>query len=254
MSALGGRTALVTGGSRGIGRAISERLARDGARVAVHYGHDEAAAEETVAAIEAAGGRAFTVHAELGVPGGAEALWSAFDARSDGRLDILVNNAGTAGAREPISGTTEAEFDRVFALNTKAPFFVTRSALSRLRDGGRIINTSTGLTHGAAMPELIAYSMTKGAIDVFTATLAKELGPRGITVNAVAPGVVDTDMNADWLRGEENAGAREAVRAMSPLGRIADATDIGDIVAFLASDDSRWVTGQWIDATGGSFL
>jgi 3-oxoacyl-[acyl-carrier protein] reductase len=113
---------------------------------------------------------------------------------------------------------------------------------------------STGLTHGAAMPELIAYSMTKGAIDVFTATLAKELGPRGITVNAVAPGVVDTDMNAGWLRGEENAGAREAVRAMSPLGRIADATDIGDIVAFLASDDSRWVTGQWIDATGGSFL
>ncbi len=104
------------------------------------------------------------------------------------------------------------------------------------------------------MPELIAYSMTKGAIDVFTATLAKELGPRGITVNAVAPGVVDTDLNAGWLRGEENAGAREVVRAMSPLGRIADATDIGDIVAFLASDDSRWVTGQWIDATGGSFL
>ena len=253
MGALSGRTALVTGGSRGIGRAISERLGREGARVGVHYGHDEGAAKGTVAAIEEAGGRAFAIRAELTAPGGVEVLWEQFDAQADA-LDILVNNAGTDGTREPITGVTEADFDRVFALNTKAPFFLTQAGLSRLRDGGRIINTSTGLTRGLAKPELIAYSMTKGAIDVFTATLAKELGPRGITVNAVAPGVVDTDMNAGWLRGEVNAGAREAVRAISPLGRIADATDVGDIVAFLASDDSRWVTGQWIDATGGALL
>ncbi|MGW1374383.1 SDR family oxidoreductase [Streptomyces sp. NPDC002446] len=253
MGALSGKTALVTGGSRGIGRAISERLGRDGARVGVHYGRDEAAAKETVSAIEAAGGQAFAVRAELGVPGDARALWAAFDAQAEG-VDILVNNAGTDGTRETIAHVREEDYDRVFAINAKAPFFITQQGLPRLRDGGRIINTSTGLTRGAAMPELIAYSMTKGAIDVFTMTLAKELGARGITVNAVAPGVVDTDMNAGWLRGEANAPAREAVRAISPLGRIADATEIGDIVAFLASDDSRWVTGQWIDATGGALL
>ncbi|GAA2465469.1 glucose 1-dehydrogenase [Streptomyces macrosporus] len=250
-SGLTGRTALVTGGSRGIGRAVAERLGRDGARVGVHYGRDETAAKETVAAIEAAGGSAFAIRAELGVPGDAEALWEAFDREADG-LDILVNNAGITGRREPLSGVTPEDFDRVFAVNAKAPFFVTRLALERLRDGGRIVNISTGLTHGAAEPSLIAYSMTKGALDVFTLTLAKELGPRGITVNAVAPGVVDTDMNADWLRGDEEVLRRTA--AQSPLGRVGEPRDIADVVAFLASDDSRWVTGQWLDATGGALL
>ncbi|GGU42874.1 oxidoreductase [Streptomyces albospinus] len=257
MGALSGKTALVTGGSRGIGRAISERLGKDGARIGVHYGRDEAAAKETVAAIEAAGGQAFTVRAELGVPGDAEALWTAFDAQADG-LDILVNNAGinkaVDGTLKRIATVTEEDYDQLFAVNTKAPFFVTQLGLSRLRDGGRIINTSTGLTHGAAKPELIAYAMTKGALDVFTRTLAKDLGPRGITVNAVAPGATDTDMNAAWLRGEGSQAARAATGAISPLGRVADATDIGDIMAFLASNDSRWVTGQWIDATGGALL
>ncbi|MEV5593096.1 glucose 1-dehydrogenase [Streptomyces sp. NPDC052496] len=251
MGVLTGRTALVTGGSRGIGRAIAERLGRDGALVAVHYGRDEAAAKETVAAIEETGGRAFAIQAELGVPGDAAALWSAFDAQADG-LDILVNNAGTAGRRAALPDVTEEDFDQVFAVNTKAPFFVTQLGLERLRDGGRIINISTVLTHGAAAPELIAYSMTKGAIDVFTSTLAKDLGPRGITVNAVAPGVVDTDMNAGWLRNDP--AAWRTSEEISPLGRVGDPRDIGDIVAFLASDDSRWITGQWIDAAGGALL
>ncbi|MFE1175556.1 SDR family oxidoreductase [Streptomyces sp. NPDC058773] len=257
MTALNGKTALVTGGSRGIGRAVSERLAREGARVGVHYGRDETAAKETVSAIEAAGGRAFALRAELGAPGDAEALWAAFDEQAEG-LDILVNNAGinTAvdGTLKRIDAVTAEDFDRLFAVNTKAPFFITQQALPRLRDGGRVINTSTGLTRGASKPELIAYAMTKGAIDVFTSTLAKELGPRGITVNAVAPGVVPTDMNAGWLGGEAHTAARQRVREISPLNRLADATDIGDVVAFLASDDSRWVTGQWIDATGGALL
>ncbi|MGY5133610.1 SDR family oxidoreductase [Streptomyces nigrescens] len=257
MSALSGKTALVTGGSRGIGRAISERLAREGARVGVHYGRDGTAAKETVSAIETGGGQAFAIQAELGVPGDAEALWAAFDEQAEG-LDILVNNAGinkaADGTLKRIESVTSEDFDLLFAVNTKAPFFIAQQALPRLRDGGRIINTSTGLTRGAAKPELIAYAMTKGAIDVFTSTLAKDLGPRGITVNAVAPGAVNTDMNAAWLQGEANAGARQRVREISPLGRIADPTDIGDIVAFLASDDSRWVTGQWIDATGGALL
>lgn len=247
---LDGKTALVTGASRGIGRAIAERLGREGARVAVHYNGNEQAAKETVVAIEAAGGSAFAIKAELGVPGDAAALWSAFDAQADG-VDVIVNNAGIDGIREPIGGTDEAAFDRVFAVNAKAPFFVTKLGLDRLRDGGRIVNVSTGLTHGARMPQLIAYTMTKGAIDTFTQTLAKELGPRGITVNAVAPGVIDTDMNANWLR---NAETEALVAGWSPLNRVGQPGDIADITAFLASDDSRWVTGQWIDATGGALL
>ncbi|MGW1074339.1 SDR family NAD(P)-dependent oxidoreductase [Streptomyces sp. NPDC002537] len=250
MSTLNGRTALVTGGSRGIGRAIAERLAREGATVAVHYGRDEAAALQTVKGIEAAGGRAFPIRAELGVEGDAEALWAAFDEHAEG-LDVLVNNAGISGPRGPVDAVTREGFDQVFAVNAAAPFFVTRLGLERLRDGGRIVNVSTGLTRGARMPDLVPYTMAKGALDAFTATLAKALGGRGITVNAVAPGIVDTDINAGWLRHPE-AWAQAA--AMSPLGRVGEPRDIADIVAFLASDDSRWITGQWLDATGGGLL
>ncbi|MEU6933470.1 SDR family oxidoreductase [Streptomyces sp. 2RAF24] len=248
MGVLKGKTALVTGGSRGIGRAVAERLARDGARVGVHYGSNEAAAKETVATIRAAGGDAFAIGQELGVPGDAEALWAAFDAHADG-LDILVNNAGI-GASAPFSSIGEEEYERIFAVNTKAPFFLAQLGAERLRDGGRIVNVSTGLSHAAVMPELIAYAMSKSALDTFTRYLSKVLGPRGITVNAVAPGIVDTDINAGWLRGNEEAWAGAA--AMSALGKVGEPADIADVVAFLASHDGRWVTGQWIDATGGS--
>lgn len=142
---------------------------------------------------------------------------------------------------------TPENFDRVFSVNTKAPFFITQHGLDRLRDGGRVINVSTGLTRGAGAPELIAYTMTKGAVDAFTSVLAKQLGERGITVNAVAPGAIDTDMNASWLR--DSAEAREGVAAMSPLRRVGEPRDVADIVAFLASDDSRWVTGQRVSVT-----
>ncbi|WP_405777301.1 SDR family oxidoreductase [Streptomyces sp. NBC_00859] len=248
MSRLKGRTALVTGGSRGIGRGIAERLGRDGARVAVHFGRNEEAALKTVATIESMGGSAFAIGQELGVPGDAETLWSAFDQQADG-LDILVNNAGI-GTSEPFERTTEAEYERLFAVNTRAPFFLAQLGLGRLRDGGRVINISTGLSHAALMPELITYAMTKGALDVFTKYLAKVVGPRGITVNAVAPGIIDTDNTAAMLRASDDSWAQAA--ALSALGRVGTPADVADVVAFLASDDGRWVTGQWIDATGGS--
>ncbi|GHK00950.1 oxidoreductase [Streptomyces sp. Y2F8-2] len=248
MDVLAGRTALVTGASRGIGRGIAERLARDGARVAVHYGRNEAAAKETVAAIEAAGGSAFALGVELGLPGDAQALWEAFDRHADG-LDILVNNAGIGGAR-PLSEIEEEEYDKVFAVNVKAPFFIVRRGLDRLRDGGRVINISSGLSRTAAMPQQIAYAMTKGALDVFTRDLSKLLGHRGITVNSVAPGIIDTDNTAELLHGTQDGAAWAA--SISALGRVGTPADVADVVAFLASDAGRWVTGSWVDATGGS--
>ncbi|MFS8198711.1 SDR family oxidoreductase [Streptomyces sp. CWNU-52B] len=248
MGVLAGRTALVTGGSRGIGRGIAERLGRDGARVAVHYGSDEAAAKATVDAIRAAGGSAFALRTELGTPGDADELWREFDRHAKG-LDILVNNAGI-GTSRPFDEIDEAEYDRVFAVNVKAPHFITRLAMTRMRDGGRIVNISSGLARTAAMPDKMAYAMTKGALDIFTRDLSKVLGPRGITVNTVAPGIVATDANAGWLRSDDEAWARAA--SLSALGRVGTPADIADVVAFLASDEGRWVTGHWMDATGGS--
>lgn len=246
MSTLAGKTALVTGGSRGIGRGIAERLGRDGARVAVHYGSNEAAAKETVAAIEREGGSAFAFGTELGVPGDAEALWAEFDRHADG-LDILVNNAGI-GLYSPVGEVQEADYDRVFAVNVKAPFFIIQKGLDRLRDGGRIINISSGVTR-IAFPITIGYSMTKGALNVLTHTLAQDLGPRGITVNAVAPGIIETEMMAGIPDGQHSEMAK-----YSTFGRIGQPADVADIVTFVASDDARWITGQYIDATGGSAL
>ncbi|MFW0791297.1 SDR family oxidoreductase [Gordonia sp. CPCC 205333] len=250
MSRLTGKTALVTGAGRGIGRAIALRLAADGARVAVHYGTSTDAAYRVVDEVEGRGGSAFAIGAELGSPDGVALLWSAFDAQAEG-LDILVNNAGTLGARTPFPDVERSSYEEVFAVNTTAPFFIAQSGLSRLRDGGRIVNVSTSFTHGLRNPDLLPYAMSKAAVDAFTAGLAKYLGPRGITVNAIGPGATATDMNATRLATDEG---RQAIASRSPLGRVAEPEDISDIVAFLASDDARWVTGQWIDASGGSLL
>lgn len=247
MTSLTGKTALVTGASRGIGRAIATRLAREGAHVAVHYGRNHSAAKETVSAIQAAGGQAFAVRAELGEPGDAEALWAAFDAHADG-LDVLVNNAGILGDQGEITTVTREHFERLFAVNTTAPFFITRLALPRLRDGGRIITVGTMLTRGPAMARAIDYAMSKAPLDVLTSTLAKQLGPRGITVNIVAPGVIDTDMHQGRLVGE----ALTWLESLSPLGRLGTAEDVADTVAFLASDDSRYMTGHRLDVSGGT--
>jgi 3-oxoacyl-[acyl-carrier protein] reductase len=251
MFTLSGKTALVTGASRGIGRAIAVEMAGAGARVAVHYNANAQAAKETVAAIEAAGGDAFSVQADLAEPGAADTLIDALAAElRGGPLDILVNNAGI-GAPGGIGAVSEADYDRVFAVNTKSPFFITRRALELIPDGGRIINIGSGVTR-IAFPEGIAYAMAKGAVDTFTLALAAELGPRGITVNTVAPGIVDTDINASWLRG--NAEAQAAAASRSALGRVGRPQDLTGPVLFLASEAGRWTTGQVIDATGGSHL
>jgi 3-oxoacyl-[acyl-carrier protein] reductase len=248
---LSGKTALVTGASRGIGRAIALELARAGARVAVHYGLNADAAQATADRIREAGGSAFTVGADLAAPGAADALVDAVAAELDGGpLDILVNNAGV-GAYGGLGAVDEADYDRAFTVNVKSLFFLTRRVLALMPDGGRVINTGSGVTR-IAFPEAIAYAMTKGAVDVFTLALAKELGPRRITVNTVAPGIVDTDINAGWLRG--NAEAEQAAAARSALGRVGRPEDVAGPVLFLASDAGRWTTGQVIDATGGSEL
>jgi 3-oxoacyl-[acyl-carrier protein] reductase len=251
---LAGKTAVVTGASRGIGRAIALRLGRDGALVGVHYGRNREAADRAVKDIEGAGGAAFSVGVELGTLASVEELFDALDLEltsrnGSNRFDVLVNNAGIAPDTS-VEETTEDVFDRVFAVNTKVPFFISQRALPRLRDGGRIINISTGATR-IAFPALAAYAMSKGALNVLTLELAKQLGPRGITVNTLAPGFVETDMSARFLSDPES---RRAAGSVSALGRIGQPADVADVAAFLASHDARWVTGQYIDATGGAQL
>ncbi|MGW2634766.1 SDR family NAD(P)-dependent oxidoreductase [Streptomyces chattanoogensis] len=254
MGDLNGKTALVTGSSRGIGRAIAQRLARDGALVAVHYASNDTAAKETLESIRAAGGQAFTIRAELGVPGDAEGLFAAFDTElaaygAEPGLDILVNNAGTR-FRARIDQATEEDFDRTIAVNVKAPFFLIQHGLRRMRDGGRIINVSSAVTRIAHPPQ-IAYSVSKGGLETLTRTLAEDLGERGITVNALAPGYVETHVTEARTATPEG---RAALAAYSVFNRLGSPADIADVAAFLASDDSRWITGQCIDVTGGSML
>jgi 3-oxoacyl-[acyl-carrier protein] reductase len=241
------KTALVTGASRGLGRAIAERLAVDGALVAVHYGTNKAAALATVDAIEAAGGQAFPVEADLSLDDGVDRLIAGLTDGLAGRpLDILVNNAAVFG--EGIDAS-EDEFDRVFRVNVRAPFFIVQRALDLLRDGGRIINISSGVTW-FAIPEVV-YAMTKGALNVLGRSLANTLGDRGITVNTVSPGITRSDMNA-WL--DEVPGAQEGVAGIVALGRVGEPDDIADAVAFFVSPDGRWVTGQVLDVNGGLYL
>jgi NAD(P)-dependent dehydrogenase (short-subunit alcohol dehydrogenase family) len=249
MTNLTGKTALVTGASRGIGRAIALRLASDGARVAVHYGNSERVANEVLEEIERGGGRGFAIRAELGVEGDVETLFGALSSHLDGQpLDILVNNAGILDPT-PFEQTTPEAFDRSYAVNVRAPFFITQRALQLLSNGGRIISISSAVTRMAN--PFFQYTMNKAAIEALGLTLAQALGARGITVNNVAPGVTETDMGA-WV--DSAPGLRENIVATIALGRLGQPADIADVVAFLASDDGRYITGATIDASGGTWL
>ncbi|OXM68337.1 MULTISPECIES: SDR family oxidoreductase [Amycolatopsis] len=247
---IGVRTALVTGASRGIGRAIAARLAAQGAVVVVHFGTDAEGAAATVAEIERDGGRAFAVGARLGVDDDVETLFAGVESALAGRpLDILVNNAAAAPAG-PLGATTRTEFDHLFAVNVRAPYFIIQRALPLFRDGGRIITISSVATR-MANPAQTSFAMTKGAVETMSMTLANELGARGITVNAVAPGATRTATNGSAF---EAPGLAEFIAGSTALNRLGEPGDIADVVAFLASDAARWITGQVIDASGGLFL
>jgi NAD(P)-dependent dehydrogenase (short-subunit alcohol dehydrogenase family) len=248
MVKLSGKTALVTGASRGIGRASALALAQGGAQVLVHYGRGKAEAEGVAAQIRNAGGRAEVVASDLAAPDGAHNLAKQVRGIVGDRLDILVANAGVAKSAN-IEDTTVEDFDRLFAVNVRAPFFLVQQTLPILGKGSSIVFVSSLAAH-AVVGTIAAYAATKGAIDTLVKHFAAALGPRGIRVNAVAPGVVDTDMS-NFIKTE--AGQKYTL-AMQAIQRLARPEDIGPVVAFLASDDARWITGDTVRVDGGSKL
>jgi 3-oxoacyl-[acyl-carrier protein] reductase len=256
MATLQGKTALVTGASRGIGRAIASALAEAGAHVLVHYGRSRQEAESLVACLHSKGGRADAIGADLLAPDGATLL--AKQVRSilvGNRLDVLVLNAGITKA-ERIADYTVEDFDNLFAINVRSPFFLVQQLLPVLVEGSNIIAISSAQARtvagkpGLENPSLLAYASTKGAIETLVKNWAAILGPRGIRVNAVAPGVIDTDMS-NFTKTE---AGREIALGMQALKRIGKPEDVADVVAFLASDAARWITGASIPVDGGSKL
>ncbi len=242
---LANKIALVTGASRGIGAAIAKRLAADGAEVILHYGASASEVQAVAASITAAGGKASVVQADLAAKDGAQQLASKI---THSKIDILVNNAGVAPFAS-IEQMDEASFDQLANINMRSLFFVTQKMLPKINNGGRIINLSSAVTriHFAGIP---AYSATKGFVDVLTLHLAADLGKRGITVNAVAPGAIDTQMSA-WIH---QPGGTETLAQIQALAGVGKPEHVAGVVAFLAGPDGAWTTGQIVDASGGTKL
>jgi NAD(P)-dependent dehydrogenase (short-subunit alcohol dehydrogenase family) len=247
MSNLSGKTALVTGASRGIGAAAAKALAKAGAHVIVHYGFSEKEADAVVADIRKAGGKADKVAANLEDANGSVVLGKAVR-EITGKLDILVANAGV-GKFATLEETTTADFDKLFAVNVRAPYFTVQQLLPIIPDGGSIIFTSSVVAR-TSVDGLSAYSATKGAINTLVRQFAQLLGARGIRVNAVAPGVIETDMSS-FAKTEDGKNFTLSIQA---LKRVGQPEDIAGAYVFLASDDSRWTTGEILEASGGSKL
>lgn len=238
------RVAIVTGASRGIGAAIARRLASDGLAVIVNYAGSAGAAATLVEEIEAAGGRASPVQADVSDPAAVKRMFDAAEAAYGG-VDVLVNNAGIMKLA-PLAQVDDDAFDHIIAINLKGTFNGLREAANRLRDGGRIVNFSTSVV-GLYQPSYGVYAATKAAVEALTHILAKELGPRGITVNAVAPGPVATEL---FLQGKDQA-TLDRIRQMIPLGRLGEVDDIARAVSLLVGPDGGWINGQILRANGG---
>jgi 3-oxoacyl-[acyl-carrier protein] reductase len=256
MKNLANKTALVTGASRGIGRATALALSSAGAHVIAHYGNSAAEADALVAAIRSEGGRADTAKADLSSPTGAATLASQVRAIVGDRLDIFVSNAGISKAAA-IENHTVEDFDNLFATNVRGPFFLVKELLPLFGDGSSILVISSLAAHAVPgnpgqpnAPSLSAYAATKGALETLVRHWAATLGPRGIRVNAVAPGVIETDMS-NFTKTEAGRGI---TLEMQSLKRIGQASDVADVVAFLVSDGARWITGASIPVDGGSKL
>jgi 3-oxoacyl-[acyl-carrier protein] reductase len=255
MASLKGKTALVTGASRGIGRATASALAEAGAHVLVHYGRSAQEGESLVAGIRANGGRADAIKADLETPDGATLLAKEVRSIVGERLDVLISNAGISKAATIKEHTLE-DFDNLFATNVRGPFFLVQQLIPLLGEGSNIIVISSIGARavvgkpGLDNPSLLAYASTKGALETLVKNWAAILGPQGIRVNAVAPGVIDTDMS-NFAKTE---AGRELTLGMQALKRIGKPDDVADVVAFLASDAARWITGASIPVDGGSKL
>lgn len=240
MKSLSGKVAIVTGASNGIGRAIAERLADDGAIVVVNYSKSSEKAQQVVVGIQGKGGKALAVQTDMSQV--AEARRLVIDTvKQFNRLDILVNNAGKFMPK-PLDETTEEDFDSVIALNAKGPYFAMQEAAKVLKDGGRIVNISTGGTR-LHFPGATAYLGSKAALEQYTKGLAQELAPKGVTVNTISPGFTETGMMTEEYR---QMGIQ-----LTPMKRLGVPKDIADVVAFIVSEEARWITGQTIQVGGG---
>ncbi len=253
MNKLQNKIAVVTGASRGIGREITKQLASEGAFVVAHYNSSENDVKALLDEIKKDGGEGISIRADLSKPetvsGFVEKLSGELTAqKGTSKIDILVNNAGIVSYNS-FAETSEEEFDRLFNVNVKSLFFLTQKLLPQIADGGRIINLGSVVSR-IHFPNIMAYSATKGTVDVLTKHLAAELGERNITVNSVAPGAIETDMS-QWLSSDEGA---QTAYSMQALKRVGQSSDIARVVEFLASENSSWITGQIIEASGGTKL